>query len=259
MTTYRMKHVVISWILLSGCGVTSYAQNEVPASRLEEAWGFTAESPRYLLQPHQMNYFLPITHTSRRNTAPWEPFKVLGLQEGERNLDDVEAKFQISFRQRIWATDDQQLGAWVAYTQLSTWQVYNDDESHPFRDTNYLPEFFLSYNPRVHLGYFRWSLLNVGVIHESNGRAELISRSWDRLYAEAGLEKGNFVLLPRIWYRFEDGSDDNPDITDTYGYGQLTAFYRWGDRSLTLTGRGNVSRGKGSVQASYVSPPFMGP
>jgi phospholipase A1 len=229
------------------------------ANLLEDAWGFGPSAPRYLLRYHQMNYFLPITATSDRNIAPWEPFKNLGLQEGDRDLDDVEAKFQISFRQRFWATEDLQMGLWFAYTQLSTWQIYNEDESHPFRDTNYQPELIASLNPGGMIGGFRWSLLNLGLVHESNGRSEVISRSWDRLYAEAGFEKEHFALLPKIWYRIPEGNDDNPDITDYYGNGQLTLVYRRGERSLTLMGRGNLHQGKGAVQASYVSPPFMGP
>jgi phospholipase A1 len=231
-----------------------------PASLLEEAWGFGPLSPRYQLRHHQMNYFLPVTITSDRNTAPWEPFRTLGLQEGERDLDDVEAKFQISFRQRFWATDDQRLGLWIAYTQISTWQVYNADESHPFRDTNYQPELIASFQPGVDIGSFRWNLLNAGIVHESNGRSEVLSRSWDRLYAEAGFERGNLVLLPKIWYRIQEGDeDDNPDITDYYGYAQLTAYYRRDNRSVALTGRGNLHEGKGAIQLSYVSRPWMGP
>jgi phospholipase A1 len=229
-------------------------------SLLEEAWGFDPSSRRYLLRYHRMNYILPITYTSDRNIEPWEPFRQLDIQDGEVNLDDEEAKFQISFRYRLWTTDDRKLGFWFGYTQLSTWQVYNEAESRPFRDTNYQPELFLSYNPGVDIGSFRWSLLNVGYNHESNGRAYVITRSWDRLFAEAGFENGNFALIAKAWYRFSEGDDDdNPGITDYYGYGQLTAFYRWRDSSFSLMGRGNWNSNKGAVEASYVSRPLIGP
>lgn len=232
-----------------------------PESLLVDAWGFGPESPRYLLRYHNMNYILPVTYTSDRNVEPWEPFRELEIQGGEIAFEDVETKFQISFKYRLWAGEDRRLGLWLGYTQLSTWQLYNSDESAPFRDTNYQPELFFSYNPAVDIGRFRWSLLNFGINHESNGRSNILSRSWDRLFAEAGFENGNFALLAKAWYRIpeDDEDDDNPGITDYYGHGQLRAFYRWRDNSFTLMGRGNWSHRKGAVQASYVSPPVVGP
>jgi phospholipase A1/A2 len=229
-------------------------------SMFEEVWGSTPSAPRYLLRYHEMNYFLPISYTSDRNVEPYEAFAVLD-PDGVLKADDAEAKFQISFKYRLWATDDRKLGFWAAYTQLSTWQIYNGDESRPFRDTNYQPELFVSYNPGMELGSFRWSLLNFGYVHQSNGRSEVISRSWDRLFAEAGFEQGNFALLAKAWWRIPESSsdDDNPDITDYTGYGQLRAFYRWEDRTFTLMTRGNWNTGKGAVQASFVSRPVIGP
>lgn len=240
---------------------TTVSAGEAAPSLLENAWGFSPSAPRYLLRYHNMNYILPVTRTSDRNIEPWEPFRELEIQDGEVDLDDVETKFQISFKYRLWATDDRKLGFWLGYTQLSTWQLYNSNESSPFRDTNYQPELFVSYNPGVEIGGFRWSLLNAGINHESNGRSNILSRSWDRLFAEVGFERGNFALLAKAWYRLpeDDEDDDNPDITDYYGYGQLRAFYRWNDSSFMLMGRGNLNEGKGAVQASYVSRPLIGP
>jgi phospholipase A1/A2 len=229
-------------------------------SMFEEAWGSTPSAPRYVLRYHEMNYILPITYTSDRNVEPFKDFAVLN-PEGELEADDAEAKFQISFKYRLWANDNRQWGFWAGYTQQSTWQVYNSDESRPFRDTNYQPEMFVSYNPGMELGSFRWSLMNFGYVHQSNGRSDVISRSWDRAFAEAGFENGNFALLAKAWYRFHESSedDDNPDITDYLGHGQLRAFYRWNDRTITLMTRGNWNTGKGAVEASFVSRPLIGP
>jgi len=245
----------------SGSSEKANSTLAAPASLIEQAWGFSPSAPRYLLRYHEMNYLLPITHTSDRNIEPWEPFRDLEIQDGEINYDDAETKFQLSFKYRLWVTDDRKLGVWLRYTQLSTWQLYNADESSPFRDTNYQPELLVSYNPGRAIGSFRWSLLNLGINHESNGRSNILSRSWDRIFAEAGFEKGNFALLAKAWYRIpeSDADDDNPDITDYYGYGQVRAFYSWRDRTFTLMGRGNPKRGKGAVQLSYVSRPLMGP
>lgn len=230
-------------------------------SMFEEVWASTPTAPRYVLRYHEMNYFLPITYTSDRNVEPWKAFAELPIQDGEVNLDDAEAKFQISFKYRLWTTDERKWGFWMAYTQQSTWQIYNGDESRPFRDTNYQPEMFVSHNPGMELGSFRWNLVNFGYVHQSNGRSEILSRSWDRLFVEAGIENGNFALLAKAWYRFseDDEDDDNPDITDYLGHGQLRAFYRWNDRTITLMTRGNWNTGKGAVEASFISRPLIGP
>ena len=51
-----------------------------------------------------------------------------------------------------------------------------------------MPELFGSFRPGVELGGLKFNLLNFGYNHQSNGRADPISRSWDRLFVEGGLE-----------------------------------------------------------------------
>ena len=123
------------------------------------------------------------------------------------HLDSTEAKFQISFKSRLWTTDDRRWGAWVGYTQQNQWQVYNDDISRPFRETNYMPEVFISYRPGIELpGGFQWRLVNAGYNHQSNGRTDTVSRSWDRLFAEFGVEKENLALFAKVWYRLPESA-----------------------------------------------------
>jgi phospholipase A1 len=124
-----------------------------------------------------------------------------------------------------------------------------------------MPTIFLSYRPDLEFAGLHWRLLNFGYIHQSNGRSDILSRSWDRLFAEFGVERGNFALLARPWYRIPESSrdDDNDDITDYYGYGDLTAIYKIGDHSLSLMGRGNIREGKGAAQFTWMSPPLLGP
>ncbi len=151
---------------------------------------------------------------------------------------------------------------WAAYTQQSNWQIANGDLSRPFRETDYQPELIFTYRPDLEFGGFRWRLLNLGLVHQSNGRAEPLSRSWNRIYAQFGFERDNFALLVRPWYRFKEGADkdDNPDITDYYGYGDIVGLYRT-DRghTFTLTGRGNIRERKGSVEFEWSTPPLLGP
>ena len=238
-------------------------------SMIDNAWGFDPASAPFDIRFHNANYLLFGRYTDNVNNAPYLSL-VQGNSQSESELNSTEAKFQISFKARLWTTDDRRWGLWAAYTQQSQWQLYNGDTSRPFRENNYMPELFVSYRPGVDLGGgFNWKLLNFGYNHQSNGRSDLISngtnnglsRSWDRLFAEFGVERENLALFGTVWYRLPEDSDkdDNPDITDYYGYGKLSALYRWRGNSFSASVRGNLATGKGSVEAGWFSPPLFGP
>ena len=42
------------------------------------------------------------------------------------------------------------------------------------------------------------------------------------------------------------------------GHGDLTAIYRPGSHRLSLMARGNLNKGKGAVEATWMSPPMLG-
>ena len=229
-------------------------------SLIDTAWGFEPDSNRYAIALYNQNYLLFARYSDNVNNAPFTPV-FQAAQQAPQPLDSTEAKFQISFKVRLWTTDDRRWGVWAAYTQQSQWQVYNADLSRPFRETDYMPELFVSYRPGLEVGGFHWRLLNVGFNHQSNGRTEPLSRSWNRLFAEFGIERGNFALLAKAWYRIKESADkdDNPDITDYYGYAGVNAIYKWRDHSFALMARGNISTGKGAAQFTWTSPRFLGP
>lgn len=237
------------------------ASNQSAAgSMFGRAWSFDPESERYLIKLYRPNFLNPVRYQSRTNDRPFSP--VFGaLEQGDGDQDNLETVFQISFKTRLWASKGRRLGFWFAYTQRSFWQVYNNDLSSPFRDSNYLPELMLAWQPRLSFGGFDWSLLSIGYTHESNGRADPVSRSWDRLIAQIGIEKDDFALLIRPWIRIDDeGSDsENPDITDYFGYGDITAIYKWQGHSFTLMARGNPAEAKGAVRATWMTPKILGP
>jgi phospholipase A1 len=239
--------------------VTATGRPRVPGSLIDTAWGFDPGSPRYYIDTYHQNYLLLARYTNRVNSAPYTAlFQAAGQ---EKTIDSTEAKFQISLKARVWTTDDRRWGAWAAYTQQNQWQVYNDEISRPFRETNYMPEVFLSYRPGVELAGFHWRLFNFGFNHQSNGRSDLLSRSWNRLYADFGVERGSFAVIAKAWHRMKEtaAEDDNPDITDFYGHGSITAIYKWRDHSFSLMGRGNIGKGKGAAQFSWISPRLLGP
>ncbi|HQT26603.1 MAG TPA: phospholipase A, partial [Burkholderiales bacterium] len=72
------------------------------------------------------------------------------------------------------------------------------------------------------------------VDHQSNGQSNPRSRSWNRLYVQAGFEDDHFnggklILMPRLWTRIfkekDPLQDDNPDITHYLGYGDVQLIY----------------------------------
>jgi phospholipase A1 len=107
------------------------------ASRLGFKWELDEDSRFGALRfrTHKPNYFLPITHSDGRNNTPYSPS--LG-PAGTADLEDNEAKFQLSFKTKlVEGMMNDRIDVWAAYTQQSHWQIYSP--SAPFRETNYEP------------------------------------------------------------------------------------------------------------------------
>ncbi|MEK5790096.1 phospholipase A, partial [Acinetobacter johnsonii] len=71
--------------------------------------------------------------------------------------------------------------------------------------------------------------------------------------------KDNFALMVRPWYRVEENAkdDNNPDIKDYMGRGDLTAFYRHDDKDFSLMFRHSLKggdRSHGAVQFGWAFP-----
>ena len=242
---------------------TTVAAPAGSGSMYDKAWSFDPSTPRYDVSLYAPNYFLFGRYTNDLNTAPFDPLVGGGVLAPGTELDSTEAAFQLSFKFRLWTTDDRRWGAWAAYTQQSQWQLYNDsgNASRPFRETNYMPELILSYKPGLEWGGLQWNLLNLAFNHQSNGRSDTLSRSWNRLIASFGVESGNLGLMGRLWWRLPESSDsdDNPTISDYYGWGDLSAIYKWRGQSFSGTIRGNPSTGKGAAQLTWTTQPLLGP
>lgn len=218
----------------------------------------TAFDP-FVITPHLMNYILPAFTTNRINT------EVYGSEpDWVDHMEDIEAKFQLSLKvpvntQSLLVNGD---ALYFGFTVEAWWQVYADDISKPFRETNYRPEMFylmpLDFHP---LGGN--SGLMFGVEHQSNGRSQDLSRSWNRMYIAYLYEKGDFALSLRPWYRFSEErktlitdskGDDNPDILDYMGHFQLSMAYNWEAYNLSLMTRHNFSTNKGALELGLTFP-----
>ena len=205
----------------------------------------------FVLTPHRPNYILPVTYNTSVNRAPYGA-------EGEQ-LQPVEVKFQISFKVDV-AEDlfGKNGDLYIAYTQLSMWQAYNSDYSSPFRETNYEPEAFLAFDTDVPVFGLRNRILSFGIVHQSNGRSEPLSRSWNRVYAEFVLDRGRFAFSLKPWYRFREpaAEDDNPDIGRYLGPGEIRMFYEWKKYVVGLMVRNNfrLHDQKGAEQLEFSFP-----
>lgn len=211
----------------------------------------------WTIMPHRRNYILLANHNfSSMNTAPWEEYA------GEPvDLNNTEVKFQISFKFMMWENLFKKRtngDLFFAYTQLAMWQLYNKDISSPFRDTNYEPEFFLFFDNDWEIFGFKNRGNAIGLAHQSNGRVEPISRSWNRLYASFIFEKGNFASSLKVWWRIpEDAEDDNnPDIDDYMGNFELRSAYVWEKHTLGLKWRNNLDfdENRGAIELSWSFP-----
>ena len=210
--------------------------------------------------PYYPNYLLFGRWSDDPNNAPFSPIAAAaGIPD--QQLDETEAKFQISFKARLWKSDDRRWGVWAAYTQQNQWQLYNESISRPFRETNYQPELMVAWDPRMSFAGFDWRLATLSFNHQSNGRADPLSRSWNRIIGGMAVERENLVLQLRAWYRIpeSDDKDDNPDITDYTGYGDINAIYKWRGHSFRGMARGNFGTGKGFGELTWASPPLLGP
>ncbi|MEZ3501152.1 phospholipase A [Pantoea sp. KPR_PJ] len=202
----------------------------------------------FVLYPYESNYLL-YTYTSDINK------EAIASYNWADNARKDEVKFQLSLAFPLWRGilgDNSVLAA--SYTQRSWWQLSNRGESSPFRETNYEPQVFLGW--ATDYDFAGWTLrdVEVGFNHDSNGRSDPTSRSWNRLYARLMAQNGNFLAEVKPWYRIPDSEDDNPDITKYMGYYRLKLGYAAGDNIFSVEGNYNWNTGFGGATLGWSYP-----
>ncbi len=230
-------------------------------SLLDSRWELSAESKlgTWNIRSYQPVYLMPGFWTSNKNELP-ESENPNNIETEKQNLTSTEAKFQLSLKTKAVENilgDNGDL--WLGYTQSSRWQVYNSEESRPFRETNYEPEASLIFRTNYDLLGLNWRMLGLTINHQSNGRSDPLSRSWNRVMLNLGFEKDNFALMVRPWYRFEEKREDdnNPEIKNYIGRGDMTAFYRYKEHDFSLMLRHTLKGGdenRGAVQFDWSFP-----
>jgi phospholipase A1 len=192
------------------------------------------------LYPYNENFFSPLSYASNN-------------KDGRKKVETV---FQISVKKPIsYDFFGFKESINFGYTQTSWWQLYAN--SSPFRETNYRPEVFVSlpYGKKDHTSL---KALKFGFLHESNGQDTPKSRSWNRLYAQSYFQFSSLFFSPRVWYRIPDeDTDDNPDLEDYLGYGDLTFYLPYKKHTFKLLLRNNLKlddSNKGFAEFSWNFP-----
>ena len=219
----------------------------------------STELDQFVITPHKQNYLLPVYTTNAINRQAYS--EINGFED---NLEDIESMFQLSIKapltpRGLFIEND---GFFMGFTLQAFWQVYSQGISKPFRETNYQPEIF--YVAPIHYEVFGTDTTVVlGLEHQSNGRSQLLSRSWNRVYANFLFEKNNWVISVKPWIRLPEddkefeldpNGDDNPDIGDFMGHFELSAAYEWGVFEFSLKGRQNFNTHNGSAELGMTFP-----
>lgn len=218
------------------------------------------------IQPYRQSY-LVVKKTGNPNRQPGSPLPDHNAL-APNDIDAAEAKFQLSFKADIGNQRNMEflgirtLRFWGAYTQQSNWQVFNIRNSSPFRETIYEPELIATLGTGNASGL---KLINLGWLHQSNGRPLPESRSWNRIYLLGGWEWNDMTsILVRGWRRIPEDplKDDNPDISEYVGRADLVIRWEPRDKSqaIAMLLRNNLSRtvNRGYVQIDWATPVRFG-
>ena len=247
----RRRRGATFWIVSSllSCRQAQESPQPPPESTEHRSWlGHQYELDRaekegtFNLDPHAPTYLA--LHYS---TDPNEDF------DPDMDVQAAELQFQISAKTKVW--EDllyDRMDLWLAYTQQAQWQVFQ--ASGPLREIDYEPEAILTTRIDLPAGPLQWRMLNLGLDHQSNGEEGDLSRSWNRLYFQFGLERGDFVLLIRPWIVI--GDKENPDIEHFMGRGDLVASWERNGWNASVLLRNNLERdeNRGAFQVLVAAP-----
>jgi phospholipase A1/A2 len=205
----------------------------------------------YVITPYKPNYLM-VGYNPNPNNAPFQdafPNEII-------DFNKAEVKFQISFMFPVVHNIFKDNGSlYVAYTNRSFWQLFDEDLSSPFRETNHEPEIWLQFDNDFKVFGLTNRLITAGFVHQSNGRNDPISRSWNRLFANFIFELGQFALGIKPWIIVGD-LKGNEDIQDYMGNIEVRGVYKVNRHTVSLMLRNNLQSGfsKGAFQVDWSFP-----
>jgi len=192
----------------------------------------------YGILPYHSNYFLPVAYSPTKK--------------------ETEIEFQISL-QKLLRYNLLGFNEYItfAYTQTSFWRAYA--HSAPFRETNYIPELFITVpTPNDIDRLSKLKAVQFSIRHHSNGQGGDKSRSWNRLVLTTFWQWKNIFLKMEGWYRIPERKedDDNPHIVKYYGHGQIVIKYLYKNDLYGIKIRNNlrIKENKGAIEFDYFTP-----
>jgi phospholipase A1 len=240
------------------CRTTEVEVTEKPrlsALQQRQLYEKQGEWNAFSILPHKPNYILLSYNNSEPNQDPFDQ-----AFPGENiDLQQLETKFQISMKFPLVQGVFKGYGdLYAAYTNRSFWQQFNTTGSSPFRDTNHEAESWLSFGTNYNILGLHNSVIRTGFTHQSNGRSGLLSRSWNRVYSEFILERGDTYISFKPWFRISESSsdDDNPDIEDFLGNFELRGLYKMDQHSFDFMLRNNLksNKNRGAIELGWSFP-----
>lgn len=215
------------------------------------------------LLPYKTNYLIPFSYSSIKYKRHFSAYKEEDIpkkwQDKIGYKNHIETEYQLSFQKPL--TFD--LIGWnesisFAYTQQVWWKFY--DKSAPFRETNYLPELFMIIPTSDSIDKdYNLKAIKFGYLHQSNGQEGYQSRSWNRLFFATLWQYKSLFIKAKGWYRLpENSGDDNPDISDYMGHGELELNYLFGKDQINFLWRNNLktNKNRGAILIDYSTPFF---
>ena len=260
----QLLFVVLIGLCLSNAAVYAQADpifTEKPVFRsLSDRWELDSATRKgtFRITPYKPLYVTAGRWSTDPNEKPVSENPKYNYPLNNIVLGRYEARFQLSLKVKaLQGIFGRHGDLWVGYTQKSHWQIYNTTYSRPFRETNYEPELILNFATNFSLFGLKTRMLGIAFNHQSNGRAEWLSRSWNRVILHAGFERGRWVVLLRPWLRLPDADDENPAITDNIGRADATVIYRTGRNLFSVVGSHSLRGGtknRGQVQFDWTFP-----
>lgn len=170
-----------------------------------------------------------------------DTYFITGIPLNEQiNRKTADVTFQLSIRQRLTKSVlPYNTFAYLTFTQKSFWNLY--DKSSPFRDTNY--------NPGLGLGksiFYKGQLVGgvfVQLMHESNGKEEEESRSWNYISLSGKYFFNTRInISAEVWIPYVDG-ENNRDLLDYRGLGNISANFVSDQQRWWFTVKVNPKKG----------------
>ncbi len=254
--------------------LTSTGRAAVQPSAVARFWDLDKSSARSNFELRGYRPIsLAVSGANRVNTLPISPTN--GSPANAIAYRPTELKINLSVRTKLASgmlhRSDQPLSdsLWFAYSQQSYWQLFNGTISRPFRATDHEPEliYIFGHNRPLPAG-FTYRMSGAGLVHQSNGQSQPLSRSWNRAYVMAAADKitdsgHRFTLQAKAWQRLPESNqkDDNPNISNYIGRAELAGSWSFDNgrgQDLTthtfgMTVRHSLrSQARGSVRLEYL-------